>query len=73
MLLARRVPFAARALHTSAPRTMPLYIAYCPDYPDNLAVRNENRPAHLAEAAKDKEVGNSGERSAARCGREWEE
>jgi len=40
---------------------MPLYLCYCPDYPDNLETRLKNRPAHLEEAAKDKVTGNSGE------------
>lgn len=51
----------ARALSTSRPASMPLYLCYCPDYPDNLDARLKVREAHLAEATKDKEAGASGE------------
>lgn len=40
---------------------MPLYIAYCPDYPDNLQTRLSVRDAHLAAATEDKKTGASGE------------
>lgn len=40
---------------------MPLYIAYCPDYPDALERRKSVREQHLADATKDKETGASGE------------
>lgn len=51
----------ARSLHTTAPRTMPLYVCYCPDYPDNLQTRLKAREAHLAAATEDKKTGASGE------------
>ncbi|TXT13592.1 hypothetical protein VHUM_00959 [Vanrija humicola] len=38
---------------------MPLYLCYCPDYPDNVEARLKVREAHLAEATKDKESGAS--------------
>lgn len=50
-----------RALSTSRPAAMPLYICYCPDYPGNLETRLSVRDAHLADAVKDKETGASGE------------
>lgn len=52
---------ALRQLHTSRPAAMPLFVCYCPDYPNNLETRLANRPAHLEASAKDKETGNSGE------------
>jgi hypothetical protein len=57
----------ARKLHTSRPAAMPLYICYCPDYPNNLETRLANRPGHLEEAAKDKVTGNSGEYPGGNC------
>lgn len=51
----------ARALSTTAQAKMPLYLAYCPDYPDNLQTRLSVREAHLEAAGKDKETGASGE------------
>ncbi|WOO80935.1 Aspercryptin biosynthesis cluster protein B [Vanrija pseudolonga] len=48
-----------RALSTSRPASMPLYLCYCPDYPDNVDARLKVREAHLAEATKDKESGAS--------------
>jgi hypothetical protein len=51
----------SRSLSTSRPAAMPLYICYCPDYPDNLQTRLGVREAHLAAAAEDKKTGASGE------------
>lgn len=51
----------ARSLHTTATRAMPLYVCYCPDYPDNLQTRLKAREAHLAAANEDKKTGSSGE------------
>lgn len=62
MLSTRSIPLTlrARALHTSRSANMPLYLCYCPDYPNNLETRLQNRQAHLDEAGKDKVTGNSG-------------
>lgn len=57
----RVAPTHLRALHTTRPASMPLYIAYCPDYADSLERRKSVREAHLADAGKDKETGASGE------------
>lgn len=54
----------ARSLHTTPARTMPLYVCYCPDYPDNLQTRLKAREAHLAAATEDKKTGASGESGA---------
>lgn len=62
----------ARTLHTTARAAMPLFICYCPDYPNNLETRLANRPDHLAASAKDKEAGNSGECGTSEGGREGE-
>lgn len=51
----------SRSLHTTATRTMPLYLCYCPDYPNNLETRLKARQAHLAAATEDKKTGKSGE------------
>ncbi|CAK9783419.1 unnamed protein product [Cutaneotrichosporon oleaginosum] len=59
--VSRSVPRSlARPLSTSRPAAMPLYICYCPDYPDNLQTRLGVRDAHLAAAAEDKKTGASG-------------
>lgn len=55
----------SRSLHTTAARTMPLYVCYCPDYPNNLETRKKAREAHLAAATEDKKTGQSGESPAA--------
>ncbi|KLT46017.1 hypothetical protein CC85DRAFT_282157 [Cutaneotrichosporon oleaginosum] len=58
--VSRSVPRSlARPLSTSRPAAMPLYICYCPDYPDNLQTRLGVRDAHLAAAAEDKKTGAS--------------
>lgn len=51
----------AARLHTSPSSKMPLFICYCPDYPNNLAARSKARDAHLQRAAKDKQLGPNGE------------
>ncbi|EJT47642.1 hypothetical protein A1Q2_04221 [Trichosporon asahii var. asahii CBS 8904] len=55
----------ARSLHTTPARTMPLYVCYCPDYPDNLQTRLKAREAHLAAATEDKKTGASESRDEA--------
>lgn len=39
---------------------MPLFICFCPDYPNNLQARLKVREEHLALGAKDRDAGKSG-------------
>lgn len=60
-LVLRAASSPAACLHTSSSAKMPLFICYCPDYPNNLAARSKAREAHLQRAAKDKQPGPNGE------------
>jgi hypothetical protein len=50
-----------RSFSTCTRNAMPLYVAFCPDYPNSLEKRLSVREEHLKRAGKDKETGKSGE------------